>query len=181
LSIGAVFAIIGGIIHWFPILFNIPINPKWLKVQFFRMFLGVNITFFPQHFLGLNGIPRRYSDYPDAFVSWNVVSSLGSVLSLVSTFYLIFLLWERAVSNRLILFTQHIPTTIDLIQDLPSVDHTYNRYLVLLLKKYANLIFFNHARQRFTYYRTAIFFSWSHHAYFNYDQSVDSLRFNHLC
>jgi cytochrome c oxidase subunit 1 len=67
-------------------------HPKWLKVQFFRMFLGVNLTFFPQHFLGLNGIPRRYSDYPDAFVSWNVVSSLGSMLSLVSTFYLVFLL-----------------------------------------------------------------------------------------
>jgi cytochrome c oxidase subunit 1 len=116
-------------------LFNVPIQPKWLKLQFFSIFLGVNITFFPQHFLGLNGMPRRYSDYPDSFVTWNVISSLGSLLSLVSTFFLVFLLWESAVRNRLILFTHHISTTVDLIQDLPSVDHTYNSYLTLLLKK----------------------------------------------
>jgi len=135
LSMGAVFAIIGGVVHWFPILFNVPMQPKWLKLQFFSMFLGVNMTFFPQHFLGLNGMPRRYSDYPDSFVTWNVISSLGSLLSLVSTFFLVFLLWESAVSNRLILFTHHMATTVDLMQDLPSVDHTYNRYLTLLLKK----------------------------------------------
>jgi len=134
LSIGAVFAIIGGTVHWFPILFNISIQPKWLKLQFFSMFLGVNITFFPQHFLGLNGIPRRYSDYPDAFTTWNVISSWGSLISLLSTLFLIFILWESVASNRAVLFTQHTATTIDLIQDCPAVEHTYNSYLVLLLK-----------------------------------------------
>jgi len=134
LSMGAVFAIIGGTVHWFPILFNISMQPKWLKLQFFTIFLGVNMTFFPQHFLGLNGIPRRYSDYPDSFTSWNVISSWGSLISLVSTLFLIFLLWEATVRNRLILFSQHASTAMDMIQDSPAVEHTYNSYLVLLLK-----------------------------------------------
>jgi cytochrome c oxidase subunit 1 len=132
LSIGAVFAIIAGLTHWIPILFNISINPKWLKIHFFTIFLGVNVTFFPQHFLGLNGIPRRYSDYPDGFTFWNILSSLGRILSTVSTVFFIFILWERLSSNRQIIQTQRTTSSLEWINQYPAQTHTFNQTISII-------------------------------------------------
>jgi cytochrome c oxidase subunit 1 len=127
LSIGAVFAIIAGCTHWFPFIFNITINPKWLKIQFSTIFVGVNITFFPQHFLGLNGIPRRYSDYPDAFSPWNVISSLGSLISFLSIIIFTFIIWEGITSNRNILNFHYKNSFQEWLNPSPSTEHTFNQ------------------------------------------------------
>ncbi len=126
LSIGAVFAIIAGLTHWFPLIFNLTLNPLWLKIQFFIIFLGVNITFFPQHFLGLNGIPRRYSDYPDMFTHWNIISSLGSLLSIIRIILFVFILWDGLVCNRLIIFNNSPNSSREWLNFIPSQNHTFN-------------------------------------------------------
>jgi cytochrome c oxidase subunit 1 len=133
LSIGAVFAVMAGATHWLPLLFNISIRPKMLKIQFFRMFIGVNITFFPQHFLGLNGMPRRYSDYPDTFTSWNVISSLGSLISFLSVVLFVWIIWEALSSSRGWLFFANTNSRIEWINTTPVSEHTYNQ-LILIYK-----------------------------------------------
>lgn len=70
------------------------LSERWSQVQFVVMFIGVNLTFFPQHFLGLQGIPRRYSDYPDTFSTWNIVRSSGRLVSILGVFIFVGLLWK---------------------------------------------------------------------------------------
>lgn len=124
LSIGAVFAIMAGITHWFPAIYNIPMNPYFLKGQFWVIFLGVNLTFFPQHFLGLNGIPRRYCDYPDGFTYWNTVSSLGRLVTVISIVFFVFIIWEGVRRGRVVnQYTSNL-TTSEFFYDSPSPSHT---------------------------------------------------------
>nr|AFQ62411.1 cytochrome c oxidase subunit I [Meru phyllisae] len=131
LSMGAVFAILGGIIHWFPLFTGFTMNTFLLKIHFFIMFIGVNLTFFPQHFLGLSGMPRRYSDYPDAYMSWNVISSIGSMMSMIGVLLFIFIIWEAFISQRQIIFSNNMSSFIEWYQTLPPVEHSYSELPML--------------------------------------------------
>ncbi len=81
LSLGATFALFAGWYYWFPKITGYMYSEFIGKLHFWFTFVGVNVAFFPQHFLGLAGMPRRYADYPDAFAGWNYVSSVGSYIS----------------------------------------------------------------------------------------------------
>jgi len=91
------------------------------------MFTGVNITFFPQHFLGLNGIPRRYSDYPDAFLSWNIVSSIGRQISVIAILIFIYLIWEFLSSERYSISPSNNSFSVEWQINLPPSDHTFSQ------------------------------------------------------
>ena len=124
LSIGAVFAIISRFIHWYPLITGLLLNIKWLKIQFIIIFIGVNLTFFPQHFLGLISIPRRYSDYPDSYYCWNSISSIGSIISLNRIIFLIFIILERLISKRILLFKFN-QSSLEWLNFLPPLDHSH--------------------------------------------------------
>jgi len=142
LSIGAVFALIGGFVNWFPLLTGLTLNSQWLKAQFFLIFLGVNLTFFPMHFLGLAGIPRRYSDYPDVFMAWNVVARAGSLITTVSVMYFVFILWEGLVSHRPALRVKRSSSSLEVVHRVPPLTHSYQRCpgLFRLLSKLYKLL-----------------------------------------
>ncbi len=91
LSMGALFGIFAGFYYWFPKMSGKMISDWMGKVQFWMMFIGVNIIFFPMHFLGLAGMPRRIPDYPDAFAGWNFIASVGSVLTFAAGLFFIYI------------------------------------------------------------------------------------------
>lgn len=97
---GAVFGLFAGWYYWIPKILGLDFNLLLSKVHFWILFVGVNMTFFPQHFLGLQGMPRRISDYPDAFAGWNLISSFGSIISVIATALFLYIVYEQLVYGK---------------------------------------------------------------------------------
>ena len=101
LSMGAVFAIFGSFYYWFEKMFGITYKVFYAEVHFWLFFIGVNVTFFPMHFLGLAGMPRRIPDYPDNYLPWNYICSAGSWITIFSLLLFWFLVFEAFLVGKL--------------------------------------------------------------------------------
>nr|YP_010238643.1 cytochrome c oxidase subunit I [Ellisella ceratophyta]ASK07879.1 cytochrome c oxidase subunit I [Ellisella ceratophyta]UKP87610.1 cytochrome c oxidase subunit 1 [Ellisella sp. ANT83] len=126
LSMGAVFAIFGGFYYWFGKITGFSYNELYGKIHFWIMFIGVNLTFFPQHFLGLAGLPRRYSDFADAYQDWNLVSSCGAVIALIGIIWFIYLTYEALAAERPFKGWSASSTSLEWSLGSPPAFHTYN-------------------------------------------------------
>jgi len=94
MSLGAMFAAFAGFYYWIGKMSGRQYPETLGKIHFWLTFIGVNLTFFPQHFLGLAGMPRRVPDYPDAFAGWNRISSIGSAISIFAAFFFVYIVWR---------------------------------------------------------------------------------------
>lgn len=101
LSLGAVFGIFTGLRLWWGVLTGFVYDKMMMSVVFFLIFVGVNLTFFPLHFAGLHGFPRKYADYPDIYSVWNVISSFGSIIRVFALFIFLLVLFESFLSYRI--------------------------------------------------------------------------------
>jgi len=109
LSMGAVFSIFVGFYNYFPLFFGLVPHKRYAKGHFYLAFLGVNLAFFPHHFLGLRGMPRRYADYGDCYFFWHKISSWGSLIGLSATMIFCFIVWETLYRRRAAVFGNHLP------------------------------------------------------------------------
>lgn len=134
LRIGAVFAIFAGFTYWFPLFTGLTLNKYLAKAHFYTTFIGVNVTFFPQHFLGLAGIPRRYSDYTDGITTWHAVSSWGSIIRFIGVCMFITMIAERITTKRIVMFDSKITNSLDLATRAP-LDYHNSEQTLLIFKK----------------------------------------------
>jgi len=148
LSMGAVFGVFAGFYFWIGKITGYAYNETYGKIHFWTLFIGVNITFFPMHFLGMSGMPRRIPDYPDAFTPYNYIASVGSILSLIASIFFVYLLLNIFVKkipftsfpslsyfDTTLLANKNRNYTLDWYLSTPPSYHTFNQ-LPLADKQY---------------------------------------------
>ncbi|HEX4113844.1 MAG TPA: cytochrome c oxidase subunit I, partial [Stellaceae bacterium] len=128
LSLGAVFSLFAGFYYWIGKMSGRQYNETLGKIHFWTTFIGVNLTFFPMHFLGLAGMPRRISDYPDAFAGWNMVASIGSFISAASTLLFIYIVFDTLLRGKRVGANYWGPgaTTLEWTVSSPPPFHSYD-------------------------------------------------------
>lgn len=127
MAIAAVLAMFGGFYYWIGKMSGRQYNETWGKIQFWVFFIGVNLTFFPQHFSGMAGMPRRIPDYPDSYAGWNYVSSVGALIVMIGTFMFLWIAWRTITSGEK---AEANPwgegaTTLEWTVDSPAPFHTH--------------------------------------------------------
>lgn len=106
LSMGAIFGLLAAYYYWSEKIIGYKYNEYLSKLQFYTFFIGVNILFFPMHFLGLAGMPRRIVDYPDSYAYWNYIASYGSILSFISFILFLYIIYKQ-LNNKIICNKQY--------------------------------------------------------------------------
>jgi cytochrome c oxidase subunit 1 len=122
LSMGAVFGFFAGFYYWLEKISGLVYNELLSKVHFWLTFIGVNVTFFPMHFLGLAGMPRRIPDYPDAYSPWNFIASLGSMITVVGISIFFYIIYDALQNKKVVKLPENYTETcfINSKLDLPK-------------------------------------------------------------
>nr|YP_009092435.1 cytochrome c oxidase subunit 1 [Gloeochaete wittrockiana]AIM52021.1 cytochrome c oxidase subunit 1 [Gloeochaete wittrockiana] len=132
LSMGAVFGIFAGFYYWIGKITGLRYPELLGKIHFWITFIGVNLTFFPMHFLGLAGMPRRIPDYPDAFAGWNIISSYGSYVSIIATLFFFYVVYktltdsEHVTENQWAVIPNSSSSTLEWTLSSPPEFHTFS-------------------------------------------------------
>ncbi|VBB69171.1 Cytochrome c oxidase polypeptide I [invertebrate metagenome] len=133
LSLGAVFAMFGGFYYWIGKMSGRPYPEALGKLHFWLTFIGVNLTFFPMHFMGVHGMQRRIPDYPDAFAGWNMIASFGSWISALSLAVFLIVIWRTFTARDNVAANPwgEGATTLEWMVPSPAPFHTFEHQPVI--------------------------------------------------
>jgi cytochrome c oxidase subunit 1 len=133
LSLGSVFGVFAGFYYWIGKMSGRQYNELFGKIHFWTFFIGVNLTFFPMHFLGLAGMPRRIADYPDAFAGWNAVASIGAYIGYAATLWFVFVALHTIFAGKRVgaNYWGEGATTLEWTLSSPPPHHTFDELPVV--------------------------------------------------